>query len=72
MGGTLLGIGDCQLPEMEASLRALESAWLGFLTSVIGCGESSRGRQTTGVRAYHARANDGHVTESIYRTAHNP
>ena len=50
MGRTLLGTGDCQLPEMEASLRALESAWLGF--------------QTTGVRAYHARTNNGYVAES--------
>ena len=51
---------------MEASLRALESAWLGFQASVIGCRESSRGCQTTGVRAYHARADDGNVTESTY------
>ena len=59
-------------PEMEASLRALESAWLDFQASIIGCGESSRDRQTTGVRAYHARTNNGHVADTTQHATHNP
>ena len=54
-------------PKFEKSLRALEPAWLDFTTSRISRGKQSGNGETTGVRAYHARAND--VFGSAYLTA---
>ena len=48
---------------METSLRALELAWLDLQARLVGSGEQSRDRDTTGVRACHGSANDGHVLE---------
>ena len=48
---------------METCLRALEPAWLGLQTRLVGSGEQSRDREATGVRACPGSANDGHVLE---------
>ena len=61
MGGTLPRTRNHQLPQVETSLRALEPAWLGLQTRLIGSGEQSRDREATVVRAHHGSANDGHV-----------
>ena len=68
MGGTLSGIGDCQFSLVEESLRALEPTRVDLTPSRTSRRRQSRNSETTGVRAYHARANDGDVPGSAYLT----
>ena len=51
---------------MEESLRALEPTWVDLTPSRISRRRQSRNSETTGVRAYHARANDGDVFGSAH------
>ena len=64
VGRTLSRTGNCQLPQMETSLRALEPAWLDLQTRLVSSGEQSRDREATGVRACHGSTNNGYVLES--------
>ena len=51
---------------MEESLRALEPTWVDLTPSRISSRRQSRNNETTGVRAYHARTNDGDVFGSAH------